>query len=130
MAIIDPAIAAAATGSANPYANQPIGGGVNNIGSTINDVTQGFGGNAMSPTTGGIGGTGGTGGFMDYLTGGGLSDLFRTGGQYYLGQENIQNVQQMGRQAQEGAAALAQQAREGTQFKPCLLYTSPSPRDS
>ena len=118
MAIIDPAIAAAATGSADPYANQPIGGGINNIGSTINALTQGVGGNVMSSATGG------TGGFMDYLTGGGLSDLFRTGGQYYLGQENIQDVRQMGRQAQEGMAAIAQQAREGTQFKPYTVTST------
>ena len=118
MAIIDPAIAAAATGSANPYANQPIGGGINNIGSTINSLTQGITGQPMSSATGG------TGSFMDYLTGGGLSDLFRTGGQYYLGQENIQDVRQVGRQAQEGMAAIAQQAREGTQFKPYTVTST------
>ena len=65
-----------------------------------------------------------TGKFMDYLTGGGLSDLFRTGGQYYLGQENIQDVRQVGRQAQEGMAAIAQQAREGTQFKPYTVTST------
>jgi len=58
------------------------------------------------------------GGFMDYLSTGGVGDLLRTGGEYYLGQENIQDVRQFGREMQEGAGALAAEARAGTEFKP------------
>lgn len=47
-----------------------------------------------------------------------LGGLLRTGGQYYLGQENIRGAQQLGREAQAGAQALAQEARAGTEFKP------------
>ena len=47
-----------------------------------------------------------------------LGGLLRTGGQYYLGQENIRGAQQLGRETQAGAQALAQEARAGTEFKP------------
>jgi len=48
----------------------------------------------------------------------GLLDLIRTGGEYYLGKENIAGAQQLGRETQAGAASLAGQAREGAEFKP------------
>ena len=47
-----------------------------------------------------------------------LGGLLRTGGQYYLGQENIRGAQELGRETQAGAQALAQEARAGTEFKP------------
>jgi hypothetical protein len=47
-----------------------------------------------------------------------LTGLLRTGGQYYLGQENIRGAQELGRETQAGAQALAQEARAGTEFRP------------
>ena len=47
-----------------------------------------------------------------------LAGLLRTGGEYYLGQQNIAGAQQLGRETQAGAQALAQEARAGTEFKP------------
>ena len=86
----------------DPYAGQPIGGGVNNIPSTIGALT-GQSANAASST--------GSSGFN-------LAGLLRTGGEYYLGKENIEAAQRLGRETQAGAAALAEQARAGTEFKP------------
>lgn len=45
-------------------------------------------------------------------------DLLRAGGEFYLGQENIEGAQALGRETQAGAQALAQQAQAGTEFKP------------
>ena len=36
-----------------------------------------------------------------------INQALRTGGEYYLGQENIQDVRQLGREMQEGAGALS-----------------------
>jgi len=47
-----------------------------------------------------------------------LTDLLRAGGEYYLGQENIAGAEQLGREAQAGMQALAQQVPEATEFKP------------
>ena len=47
-----------------------------------------------------------------------LTDLIRAGGEYYLGQENIEGAQQLGRETQAGAQALAEEARAGTEFRP------------
>ena len=47
-----------------------------------------------------------------------LGDLFQGAGSYYLGQENIEGAQQLGRDTQAGADLLAEQARLGTEFKP------------
>ncbi len=47
-----------------------------------------------------------------------LGGLLRTGGEYYLGQENIRGAQELGRETQAGAQALAQEARAGTEFRP------------
>ena len=47
-----------------------------------------------------------------------LTGLLRGGGEYYLGQQNIEGAQQLGRETQAGAQALAQQAQAGTEFKP------------
>ena len=47
-----------------------------------------------------------------------VNQALRTGGEYYLGQENIQDVRQFGREMQEGAELLAGQARAGAEFKP------------
>lgn len=45
-------------------------------------------------------------------------DLLRAGGEFYLGQENIEGAQALGRETQAGAQALAQQAQAGTEFRP------------
>jgi hypothetical protein len=47
-----------------------------------------------------------------------LADLIKTGGEYYLGKENIKGAQQVGIDAEAGAAVLAQEARTGAEFKP------------
>ena len=47
-----------------------------------------------------------------------LGGLFQGAGSYYLGQENIEGAQQLGRDTQAGANLLAEQARAGTAFKP------------
>ena len=47
-----------------------------------------------------------------------LGGLFQGAGSYYLGQENIEGAQQLGRDTQAGADLLAEQARLGTEFKP------------
>jgi len=59
------------------------------------------------------------GGFFDYLTSGsGISDLLRAGGEYYLGQENIQDLRQLGKELQTGLGTLGTEAREGLEFLP------------
>ena len=67
----------------------------------------------------GIGGnvttTPATGGFFDDFD---LGGLLKGGASYYLGSENIDAARQLGRETQEGAAALAAAAQEGSQFKP------------
>tara|TARA_A200000159_G_scaffold53216_1_gene49213 strand:+ start:1036 stop:1926 length:891 start_codon:yes stop_codon:yes gene_type:complete len=45
-------------------------------------------------------------------------DLLRSGGEFYLGQENIKGAHQLGRETQAGAEALGKQAIAGTEFKP------------
>ena len=47
-----------------------------------------------------------------------LTNIGRTGGSYYLGQENIKDVQATGKELQEGTGLLAEQARAGTAFQP------------
>jgi len=47
-----------------------------------------------------------------------LSGLLRAGGEYYLGQQNIEGAQQLGLETQAGALALAEEAKAGTEFKP------------
>ena len=47
-----------------------------------------------------------------------LMDLIRTGGEYYLGKENIAGAQKLGRETQAGASLLADQARADTTFQP------------
>jgi hypothetical protein len=58
------------------------------------------------------------GNIANFLGSAGVNQALRTGGEYYLGQENIQDVRQFGREMQEGAGVLAEQARAGTEFKP------------
>jgi hypothetical protein len=50
--------------------------------------------------------------------GGFLTDFMRTGGSYYLGDENIKNVQATGRELQDATGLLSEQARAGTAFQP------------
>ena len=45
-------------------------------------------------------------------------DLIRGGSEYYLGQENIEGAQQLGRETQTGMAELGTQLQEQAQFKP------------
>jgi hypothetical protein len=47
-----------------------------------------------------------------------IQNLLRGAGQYYLGRENIQDVQQLGRETQEQLGLLAEEGREATQFRP------------
>ena len=76
----------------------------------------------MSAMGGGITSDQASGGLLnsafDFLSSDAFSQALRTGGQYYLGQENIKGAQQLGRETQAGAQALAQEARAGTEFKP------------
>jgi hypothetical protein len=55
---------------------------------------------------------------QNYGSGNMIQDVLRGAGQYYLGRENIQDVQELGRQSQEQFGVLAEQGREATQFKP------------
>tara|TARA_R110002153_G_C13329942_1_gene497901 strand:- start:4479 stop:5366 length:888 start_codon:yes stop_codon:yes gene_type:complete len=56
--------------------------------------------------------------FPDFATG-----LLSAGGQYYLSEENIKDTRKIGKEAQEGAAVIAQQAKEDAAFQP---YTATS----
>jgi hypothetical protein len=47
-----------------------------------------------------------------------MGGLLQGAGTYYLGQENIEGAQQLGRDTQAGAGLLADQARAGTEFRP------------
>ena len=47
-----------------------------------------------------------------------LSDLIGAGGAYYLQEQNIQDLQQLGQETQAGMQALGEQAVAGTEFKP------------
>ena len=47
-----------------------------------------------------------------------LGGLLRAGGEFYLGQQNIEGAQQLGREAQQAAQVLGEQAVAGTEFKP------------
>ena len=58
------------------------------------------------------------GNIVDFLGNSSVNQALRTGGEYYLGQENIQDVRRFGREMQEGAGILAEQARAGAEFKP------------
>ena len=57
-------------------------------------------------------------GFFDKLLGGGYNDLFKTGGEYILGQKNIDQLQQYGRERQDQFGLLADKAQTGSEFKP------------
>ena len=89
--------------SFDPYEGQPIGGAVNNVGSVLSTLS---GQPAGAATT--------TSSSIPFD----LTGLLRGGGEYYLGQQNIEGAQQLGRETQAGAQALAQQAQAGTEFKP------------
>lgn len=58
------------------------------------------------------------GNIANFLGSSGVNQALRTGGEYYLGQQNIQDVQELGRKQQEQAAILAERARAGTEFRP------------
>ena len=44
--------------------------------------------------------------------------LFNTGGKYYLGDQNIKRLQELGRETQTGMNTIAEGAQTGTEFKP------------
>ena len=110
--------------SLNPYAGQPLGGGINNIGSSLNAassqpssiVTNTLMGSpsTQSVSTQPQGFLSSVGSFLNNNAG----DLMRSGGEYYLGQQNIEGAQRLGRETQAGALALAEEAKAGTEFKP------------
>jgi|TARA_Y100000004_G_C8940782_1_gene424084 hypothetical protein len=54
----------------------------------------------------------------NFLTSDTGSSLLGGAGEYYLGQENIQDVEELGRQSQQQLTALGQQAAEQAQFRP------------
>ena len=87
----------------DPYAGQPLDGGIDNTGAVI-DALSGQPAGATTATSS--------------STPFDLSSLLRAGGEYYLGQQNIEGAQQLGREAQAGALALAEEAKAGTEFKP------------
>lgn len=76
---------------------------------------------------GGGGGSSWVGDFVsgvgDFLTSDTGSNLLTGAGQYYLGQENIQDVEEIGRQSQEQLTALGQQMAEQTEFRPFTVTT-------
>ena len=86
----------------DPYAGQPLGGGINNIGSTIGALTGSQPTITSSPTSSGFD----------------LGNLIGAGGAYYLQEQNIQDLQQLGQETQTGMQALGEQAVAGTEFKP------------
>ena len=110
--------------SLNPYAGQPLGSGINNIGSSLNAassqpssiVTNTLMGSpsTQSVSTQPQGFLSSVGSFLNNNAG----DLMRSGGEYYLGQQNIEGAQRLGRETQAGALALAEEAKAGTEFKP------------
>ena len=87
----------------DPYAGQPLNGGIDNTGAVIGALS---GQPAGAATT--------TSSSIPFD----LTGLLRGGGEYYLGQQNIEGAQQLGRETQAGAQALAQQAQAGTEFRP------------
>ena len=74
-------------------------------------LSMGFGDPSTSVGTS----TQASGNFFDNFD---LGGLLKGGASYYLGSENIDAARQLGRETQEGAAALAAAAQEGSQFKP------------
>ena len=63
------------------------------------------------------------GGVGNFLTSD-VGNQFLTGaGNYYLGQENIQDVESLGRQSQEQLTALGQQMAEQAEFRPFTVTT-------
>jgi len=62
-------------------------------------------------------------GVGNFLTSGVGNQLLTGAGNYYLGQENIQDVEELGRQSQEQLTALGQQMAEQTEFRPFTVTT-------
>ena len=58
------------------------------------------------------------------MSSGGVGNQLLTGaGQYFLGQENIQDVERLGRQSQEQLSALGQQMAQQAEFRPFTVTT-------
>lgn len=85
----------------DPYAGQPIGGAVNNIAATVGALT------GQSPTT-----------TSSPTSGFNFGDALGAAGAYYLQEQNIQDLQQLGQETQTGMQALGEQAVAGTEFRP------------
>jgi len=61
---------------------------------------------------------------MNAIMSGGVGNQLLTGaGNYFLGQENIQDVERLGRQSQEQLSALGQQIAEQAEFRPFTVTT-------
>ena len=87
-----------------------------------------FGGTGVSPLTqptgvtqNGLGNVLGSVG--NFLTSGGVNQLLTGAGEYFLGRENIQDVEEIGRQSQEQLTALGQQMAEQAEFRPFTVTT-------
>ena len=87
-----------------------------------------FGGTGVSPLTqptgitlSGLGNVLGSVGNL--LTSNAGSNLLTGAGNYFLGQENIQDVEELGRQSQEQLTALGQQMAEQAEFRPFTVTT-------
>lgn len=62
--------------------------------------------------------------FLNAISVGGVGNQLLTGaGNYFLGQENIQDVEELGRQSQEQLSALGQQIAEQAEFRPFTVTT-------
>lgn len=61
---------------------------------------------------------------VNTMSSGGLGNQLLTGaGEYFLGRENIQDVEEIGRQSQEQLSALGQQIAEQAEFRPFTVTT-------
>ena len=61
---------------------------------------------------------------MNAIMSGGVGNQLLTGaGEYFLGRENIQDVEDIGRQSQEQLTALGQQMAEQAEFRPFTVTT-------
>ena len=98
MSFIDPVTGQV---SLDPYAGQPIGGAINNIATTIGGLT------GQSPTA-----------TSSPTSGFNFGDALGAAGAYYLQEQNIQDLQQLGQETQTGMQALGEQAVAGTEFRP------------
>ena len=93
-------------------------GGFGDPSTSVGVPPMGYGGGFGDPSTSVGLGAPAMGSFFDSFLGGGMGDLFRTGGEYILGQQNIDDIQNFGRERQEQFSQLADKAQTGSEFKP------------